>query len=62
MFNNDKLTEQLEKQQRTLEETIVLLRALLEQNEKQNKAWKILADRVLQLDDPQKAAFGVVRR
>jgi hypothetical protein len=62
MFNNDKLTEQLEKQQRTLEETIVLLRALLEQNEKQNKAWKILADRVLQLDDPQKAAFATVRR
>ncbi len=57
MFNQ----ERLDKLAGSLEETISLLKALLEQNRKQNEAWKILSDRVLKLDDPQRAAFGTAR-
>ena len=59
----EQVKAQLEKQQRTLEETITLLRALIKVNESQDKAWKILADHVAKsVDDPNRAAFGVVRR
>jgi hypothetical protein len=43
-------------------ELITILKALLKKIEAQDKAWKILADHVGKLDNPNVAAFGTVRR
>lgn len=58
MFGN----ERLDKLQNSLEKAIALMGEILKQDEATRKSIQILSTRVLQLDDPQKAAFGTVRR
>jgi hypothetical protein len=62
MFGDKELLDRLDKQHAQIDELIFVNKSLIKLLETQTKDWHILADRVTRLDDPNKAAFGVVRR
>lgn len=60
MFNSQ-LEEKIDKLTTQLGETVSLLRALVNAQEANNKSWRIVADHVAKLDNPNVAAFGRTR-